>query len=188
MAPTALPIVMPMPTMPETPPRRVGGNRSGTSAVAAAWSALTPSCTANQSRAMVTTEPAIGSPSRKPAATSAPPTIHGVRRPKRDRVASDSAPAIGWAKTLARNATVVTIARFPTLLASSRFATRLGIRMPRPPELMARMATYTSIRPTERRRRPDGCGSPVTSSAGMSVLPASSSGSWERVMGVLLPG
>ena len=36
MAPTALPMVMPMPTMPETPPRRAGGNRSGTNAVAAA--------------------------------------------------------------------------------------------------------------------------------------------------------
>jgi hypothetical protein len=56
-------------------------------------------------------------------------------------VASDSAPAIGCAKTLATKATVVTMARFATLREASISATRLGIRMPRPPELMARMDT-----------------------------------------------
>ena len=71
----------------------------------------------------------------------APPTIHGVRRPKRDRVVSDSAPAMGCAKMLAMKATVVTIARLPILPASSSPCTMLGRRMPLPPEFTARMAT-----------------------------------------------
>ena len=71
----------------------------------------------------------------------APPTIHGVRRPNRDRVASDSAPATGWAKMFAMKATVVTIARLPILPASSSPATMFGSRMPLPPEFTARIAT-----------------------------------------------
>ena len=72
---------------------------------------------------------------------SAPPTIHGVRRPKRERVASEKAPTRGWAKMLAMKATVVTKARLPTFPASSSPATMLGSRMPLPPEFTARMAT-----------------------------------------------
>ena len=76
--------------------------------------------------AIVITDPASGSPTTKPAASSAPATIQGDRRPKRERVASDSAPAIGCAKTLATNARVVTMARLATLRDSSMSATRLG--------------------------------------------------------------
>jgi hypothetical protein len=42
---------------------------------------------------------------------------------------------------LARNATVVTIARLPIFEASSMSATRFGMRMPSPPELIARIDT-----------------------------------------------
>ena len=72
---------------------------------------------------------------------SAPPTIHGVRRPKRERVASDRAPARGWAKMLAMKAIVVTKARLPIFPASSSPATMFGRRMPLPPEFTARIAT-----------------------------------------------
>ena len=79
---------------------------------------------------------------RNPLVSSAPPTIHGVRRPNRDRVASDSAPARGWAKTFAMKATVVTIARLPILLGlveAGHDVRAGGCRCP--PEFTARMAT-----------------------------------------------
>src|SRR3954447_4400479 len=75
--------------------------------------ALTPTWPPSNTRATPRTDCARGRPMRKPLVSSAPPTIHGVRRPKRDRVASDRAPATGWAKMLAMKATVVTMARFP---------------------------------------------------------------------------
>ena len=141
-APTALPMVMPTPIIADTPPRLgrgvAVGDEGGRGRLQGVDAELDDQPDQRRWRARSC---ASGSPRRKPAASRAPPTIQGVRRPKRERVASERAPASGWAKTLATKATVVTKARLPTLPASSMPATMLGSRMPRPPELIARMAT-----------------------------------------------
>ena len=82
-----------------------------------------------QNTVIQTSEVSEPSPSRKMPPTSAPPTIHGVRRPKRERVRSLNAPTIGWANRVKTNETVVTIARFATLFSSSSVAIWTGSRI-----------------------------------------------------------
>ena len=79
-----------------------------------------------QNTVIQTIEESEPRPTRKTAATAAPRIIHGARRPSRERVRSLSAPTIGWAKSVKTNETVVTIARFDTLFASSIASTWLG--------------------------------------------------------------
>nr|WP_196250938.1 hypothetical protein [Cellulomonas sp. JZ18] len=73
--------------------------------------------------ASVVAPPSASSPA---AATSAPATAHGTRRPHRPRVRSLSAPTSGCAAMVHANDTVLTRARLPTFAAGSSAATCAG--------------------------------------------------------------
>src|SRR5699024_9651494 len=99
---TAVPMTMPrvwvMPMTPLTRPRCSRGTRSGTAAVRPARVPLSPACTTHQPRTMAGTEGASARTTSPSAPTSAPPTIQGTRRPRRERVRSLRAPATGLAR------------------------------------------------------------------------------------------
>ena len=95
---------------------------------------------------------ASGRPMVNPPASRAPKTIHGERRPNRLRVASDRAPASGWAMIVTTKATVATMARLVTLLRGVSLDTRSGMSTPMPPELMATSEVTSAEMPIAVRR------------------------------------
>lgn len=95
--PVTAPRICAAPNQPPTTPRCSRGTRSGTAAVTAAKDAFSVSWTRHQPTAIAHSPPAPASSSSDSAPPAAPATIHGVRRPQRAVVRSDSAPKNGFA-------------------------------------------------------------------------------------------
>src|SRR2546430_14503005 len=93
--PTTTPPVWDSPTQPDTVPRCDRGTWSGMDACSAAYAALTAACTPHQPITITSAFGAQASTAIDTRPTSTPPSTHGVRRPNRDVVRSDSAPNSG---------------------------------------------------------------------------------------------
>jgi hypothetical protein len=104
---------------------------------------------------MPTIEFAKASPTRARAPASAPMTIHGARRPNRERVRSEICPAIGCATIAAKAPIVATIARFASLSCSpNSTAICCGSRMPGTAPQIRNTPKLAGMIQTIRRRRP----------------------------------
>jgi hypothetical protein len=82
-------------SQPETSPRCCTGTWSEIVAVSAALTTQNPTRARHQAAPMPTSVPCWPSSSRPAANSSAPARIHGRRRPKREVVRSEAAPASG---------------------------------------------------------------------------------------------
>ena len=120
------PIVWLSPDQPDTAPRWVTGTRSGTRAVTPACMQFSPAWATHQ--AMTTPRIVCWPDSRaSPAAPAiAPPAIHGRRRPNREPVASDRAPAAGPVTSATAAPIPVTMPSLSALCALSMSCTWLG--------------------------------------------------------------
>jgi hypothetical protein len=106
--PATMPSVCETATQPPTTPRWLTGTRSGTAAVRAANIAFSPSCARHQASSISQTPFAKASSSSAAPPAMAPPATHGTRRPNREVVRSESAPASGFATTDTADPTPVT--------------------------------------------------------------------------------
>ena len=149
--PPTTPMVCATATMPPTRPRRATGTWSGTIAVTAASIALSEACTPHQPTTIHHTLSAADRNASASAPPSAPPTIHGSRRPARSVVRSENAPATGLQITDVRAPSPVTSARICSLLAGSiasaccASSTWIGPKKPAHRPMLA-----TVRRPTQR--------------------------------------
>src|SRR5438046_8353129 len=100
MVPADTPAVMAAPTAPEAPPRSDGAKRSATIVVIAGCIELSVIVAITQNTVMITRLLVVGTKVRETPPIRDPNRIHGVRRPKRVRVRSESAPATGVAIVL----------------------------------------------------------------------------------------
>jgi len=126
---SSTPSVCGRPIQPDTTPRCPTGTWSGTPAVTLACIAFSPAWARHQPAMTpaIVCWPASRHSAAAPA--SAPPTIHGRRRPNRLVVRSDSAPATGLATIATAAPMPVTHPRTTTLCAGPAIAcTWLGSR------------------------------------------------------------
>lgn len=98
-APTTRPTDCIRPVQPETCARWVSGTRSAIGVVTPASIAFRPACARHQPRATPATVCWVAVTISPAAPASAPPRIHGRRRPNRLVVRSDQAPASGLTST-----------------------------------------------------------------------------------------
>ena len=172
--------MVPMPTIEEATPRRSRGNRSGTIAVSGPCRAFSATWMTTQKTVIQTIDESEPRPTRKTAATAAPRIIHGARRPRRERVRSLSAPTMGCAKSVKTNETVVTIARFDTLFASSIASTWLGSSSEMRPEYVAKSTNDVRARPGRSRRVAGGLVGAPASGASTADAGAGAGRGWMR--------
>ena len=118
MMPMVMPSCVPSPIIALAPPRWERGNRSAVMVVSGAWRKFSATWMTTQNTVIQTRSVSEPIPKSRMPPTKAPSTIHGERRPNRERVRSLKAPAIGWAKSVKTNETVVTIARFASFCSS----------------------------------------------------------------------
>ena len=97
--PTSTPTVPAMATRPPIRPRRSTGTWSGTAATPPAHAALSASCTRLQAMTIDAALSATDSSSSDAAPSTTPPSTHGTRRPRRERVRSLKAPHTGLANS-----------------------------------------------------------------------------------------
>jgi hypothetical protein len=95
MVPAETPAVIAAPTTPDTIPRSPGRKRSATIVVIAGCIELRLTVATSHSAVTPTMPPPNGIRIVAAPPTTPPMAIQGVRRPKRDRVRSESAPDTG---------------------------------------------------------------------------------------------
>src|SRR6476646_9731886 len=100
MVPDDTPAVIAAPTTPDAAPRSEGEKRSATMVVIAGCIELSAIVAITQNVVMITRLSVDGTSIKATPPTSDPNRIHGVRRPRRVRVRSESAPATGVAIVL----------------------------------------------------------------------------------------
>src|SRR2546425_4657645 len=100
MVPAETPAVIAAPTTPAAPPRSDGEKRSATIVVIAGCMELSVIVAITQNTVMITRLLVVGTNVRAIPPIRDPNKIQGVRRPKRVRVRSESAPATGVAIVL----------------------------------------------------------------------------------------
>src|SRR5436190_23774825 len=100
MVPADTPAVIAAPTTPEAAHRSDGEKRSATIVVIAGCIELSVIVAITQNVVMITRLLVDGTSARETPPMSDPNRIHGVRRPRRVRVRSESAPATGVAIVL----------------------------------------------------------------------------------------
>ena len=108
--------------------RRSTGTRSGRIAASAATVAFSAAAPRHHQTSNSRKVPARDTGIRSSAVTTAPPTIHGVREPNRDRVRSDSAPKTTLASSATTAAAPVRTASRATLSSGYCSAMRAGSR------------------------------------------------------------
>src|SRR5437868_11625705 len=117
--PNVPPAVVPAPTNPDTVPRSRSGKRSAIIVVSEACMEFRDAPANTQKNVIDHRVSICEEIINDVAPSSAPPTIHGVRRPHRVRVRSDSAPEIGVIVVLNTDVIANRMARLRALCAGS---------------------------------------------------------------------
>ena len=152
--PMAAPRRMPSPTRADTVARRLMGTRSGRTALRAEVGPLRQTTTRHHQPRIEAKLSAEDSGTMSTATPTAPPTTHGVREPKRDRVRSESAPSITLDGSATSAATAVSRASSRTLSSGAISAIRAGSSTAVAAVNGADQATVPTSRPTPTRTIP----------------------------------
>ena len=120
MVPAETPPVIAAPTTPEATPRSLAGKRSAITVVIGVCIELREIEATSQVAVIEIIPGAYGTRMSAPPPISAPSTIHGVLRPKRERVRSESAPERGVMVVLKTDVMAKRMPRSVALFAGSR--------------------------------------------------------------------